>query len=290
MRDLELAYAQCRSIAKREAKNFYYAFVTLPERKRRAIYAVYAFCRLCDDAADEDISTGEKVRRLGALREDLSTAYSGDPKGPVFTALADAATTFAIPEEYFQEVVSGVETDITKTRYEDFDELRTYCYRVASVVGLICIQIFGYSDSSAKKYATDLGLAMQLTNILRDIKEDLDRDRVYLPLSEMRDFGYTLDQLKSGTLNQPFKRLMEFQAQRAREYFTSGFKLLPLLSPRSRACPAVLGEIYSRILDRIEAQDFNVFNGRVGLTTSEKYLVTARTWIRSLLPMTLSPT
>ena len=264
--------------------------MTLPDRKRKAIYATYAFCRLCDDAADEEIPAKEKLRLLGGLRENLATAYSGEPKGPVFTALADAAATFDIPEEYFQEVLSGVKTDLTKTRYEDFEELRTYCYQVASVVGLTCIQIFGYSDARAKEYATDLGLAMQLTNILRDVKEDMDRDRVYIPLSEMKAFGYTLDQLKSGTHNQSFKRLMEFQTQRARTYFASGFKLLPLLSPRSRACPAVLGQVYSRILDRIEAEDFNVFNGRVGLSKGEKYLVTARTWMRSLLPMTPSPT
>ena len=290
MSELELAYEQCRSITKREAKNFYYAFVTLPYRKRKAIYAAYAFCRLCDDAADEDIPAEEKLRLLGGLREDLATAYSGDPKGPVFTALADASNTFSIPEEYLQDVVSGVETDITKTRYQDFEELRTYCYRVASVVGLTCIQIFGYSHVRAKEYATDLGLAMQLTNILRDIKEDLDRDRVYIPLEEMSDFGYTVEQLKAGTFNQPFQQLMEFQVHRARQYFTSGFKLLPFLSPRSRACPAVLGQIYSRILDRIESNDFNVFNGRVSLSRREKYLLTAHTWMRSLLPMNPSPT
>jgi len=286
---LELAYEQCRLITKRAAKNFYYAFITLPPRKRRAIYAVYAFCRLCDDAADEDIPTDEKLRILEGLRRDLSMAYTGHSSTlnnePVFTALTHAARTFDIPEEYFQEVVSGVEMDITESHYEDFGELRTYCYRVASVVGLICIQIFGYSHARAKEYAIDLGLAMQLTNILRDIKEDLDRGRIYLPLDEIRDFGYSVDELKAGVVNQPFKQLMEFQAHRARQHFDSGFKLLPFLSPRSRACPAVLGQIYSHILDKIEARGFDVFNGRVSLSGREKYLITAQTWMRSLLPL-----
>jgi phytoene synthase len=287
---LEVAYEQCRLITQREAKNFYYAFITLPHKKRKAIYAAYAFCRLCDDAADDDIPTDKKLRLLEELRGKLSMAYSGRPDGPVFTALSHAAGTFDIPEKYLQEVISGVETDLTKTRYRDFGELRTYCYQVASVVGLICIQIFGYSHPRAKEYAIDLGLAMQLTNILRDIKEDLKRDRIYLPLDDLRDFGYSVDELKTEEFNRNFRELMEFEAQRARQYFGSGFKLLPFLSPRSRACPAVIGQIYSHILDRIEAQDFNVFDGRVSLSKREKYMVTAQTWVRSLLPTFSTPT
>ena len=281
---LEQAYEECRLITKREAKNFYYAFITLPYRKRRAIYAAYSVCRIGDDAADAEIPTDEKLRLLEDLRGKVSMAYSGHPDGPVFAALAHAASTFSIPEEYFQEVVSGVETDLTKSRYEDFEELRAYCYRVASVVGLICIQVFGYSNAKAREYAIDLGLAMQLTNILRDVKEDLDRDRVYLPLDEMARFGYSVEELKAGVVNEPFQQLMKYQAARARQYFDSGFKLLPFLSPRSRACPAVMGQIYSRVLDKIEARNFNVFDGRVSLSKREKYLVTAQTWMKSLLP------
>ena len=287
---LEVAYEQCRLITQREAKNFYYAFITLPRKKRRAIYAAYAFCRLCDDATDNDIPTDEKLRLLEELRRRLSMAYEGRPDGPVFTALSHAASTYDIPEEYLQEVVSGVETDLTKTRYRDFGELRTYCYQVASVVGLICIQIFGYSHPRAKEYAIDLGMAMQLTNILRDIKEDLERDRIYLPLDDLRDFGYSAGELKAEEFNRNFRELMGFEAQRARQYFDSGFKLLPFLSFRSRGCPAVLGQIYSHILDRIEARDFNVFYGRVSLSKREKYMVTAQTWIMSLLPTVSTPT
>ena len=284
MKEVEQAYEHCRLITRAHARNFYYAFITLPPKKRRAIYASYAFCRLCDDAADEDLPLDEKIHRLEALRANLAGA-PGSPDDPVFSALAHASATYGIPGEYFHEVVSGVKTDLTKNRYYSFDELRQYCYQVASVVGLICIHIFGFSDERAKEYALDLGLAMQLTNIMRDVKEDLDLDRVYLPMDEIDGFGYSLEELKAGVHNDAYRRLMGFQAQRARGYFQSGFKLLPYLSPRSRACPAVLGQIYSHILDRIEASDFMVFNGRVGLSSREKYLLTARTWIRSLLPM-----
>ena len=228
---LELAYEECRLITRRAAKNFYYAFITLPPAKRKAIYAAYALCRLSDDAADEEVPTVEKLRLLEEVRGNLSMGYSGRPVDQVYVAVAHAASTFDIPEEYFQEVVSGVATDLTKSRYQDFEELRAYCYQVASVVGLICIQIFGYSNVRAKQYAIDLGLAMQLTNILRDVKEDLDRDRVYLPLDEISRFDYSVAELRDGVINQPYRRLMKFQAQRAREYFDSGFKLLPFLSP-----------------------------------------------------------
>ena len=282
---LEQAYEQCRHIAREQAKNFYYAFITLPPKRRNAVYATYAFCRLCDDAADDQLATEEKVRLIEESRRKLSSAYSGQPSGPVFTALAHAASLFEIPEEYFQEVVSGVETDITRSRYLEFGELRTYCYQVASVVGLICIEIFGYSHPRAKEYAIDLGLAMQLTNILRDIKEDLGRDRVYLPQDEIGEFGYSVEELRAGVVNEPFQQLMKYQADRARGYFRNGFNLLPLLPRRSRACPAVLAQIYRHLLDRIESRQFNVFDSRVALSKREKYLVTAQTWMRSLLPL-----
>ena len=286
---LRTAYQECRLITRRAAANFYYAFITLPPRKRRAIYAAYAFCRLCDDASDEQMPGEEKLARLDSLRSSLSAAYAGRPDGPVFTALADTASVFEIPEEYFQEVVSGVEMDLTKTRYQDFGELRIYCYRVASAVGLACIHIFGFSEPRAREYAVDLGLAMQLTNIMRDVREDIERDRIYLPLDEIQGAGYSVEELRQRVLNEPFRELMSVQARRARAYYESGSRLLPLLSPRSRACPAVLGQLYSLILDRMEKQGFDVFTGRVRLSRREKYLVTVQTWMRSLLPMAQDP-
>ena len=265
--DLESAYETCRTITRREAKNFYYAFLTLPVAKRRAIYAAYAFCRYCDDSVDEETSIDAKLTALADLQSNLDATYAGNASSPVFL------------------VIRGVESDLVKDRFENFDELREYCYRVASVVGLICLQIFGYENDDAKEYAVDLGLAMQLTNIIRDVREDLDMGRVYLPQDEMARFGYTEEDLKNGVRNQAFVDLMKFQSGRAREYFDRGFKLLPYLSRRSRACPAVLGTLYSKVLDRIEASDYDVLESRVSLSKAEKIRITAQTWLGSMLPL-----
>jgi phytoene synthase len=283
--DLESAYEACREITRREAKNFYYAFLTLPAAKRRAIYAAYAFCRHCDDSVDEETSTDAKLKALTDLQASLDSTYSGNASSPVYVALADVAQKYGIPQDYFQEVILGVESDLVKDRFQNFEELKEYCYRVASVVGLICLQIFGYENDDAKEYAVDLGLAMQLTNIIRDVREDFEMGRVYLPQDEMAGFGYTEEDLKNGVRNQAFHDLMEFQAQRAREYFDRGFKLLPYLSRRSRACPAVLGALYSKVLDRIEASDYDVLESRVSLSKAEKIGITAKTWLGSMLPL-----
>jgi phytoene synthase len=283
--DLESAYEACRTITRREAKNFYYAFLTLPAAKRRAIYAAYAFCRHCDDSVDEETSTDAKLKALSDLQANLDSIYSGGASSPVYVALADVARNYDIPQDYFQEIILGVESDLVKDRFQNFDELKEYCYRVASVVGLICLQIFGYKDEGAKEYAVDLGLAMQLTNIIRDVREDLDMGRVYLPQDEMARFGYSEDDLRNRVRNEAFLELMRFQSQRAREYFDRGFKLLPYLSRRSRACPAVLGALYSKVLDRIEASDYDILESRVSLSKAEKIGITAKTWLGSMLPL-----
>lgn len=284
MTDLEQAYEECRLITRREAKNFYYAFITLPEARRRAIYVAYTFCRYCDDSVDAEHSLDEKLHLLSELRRKLSASYQGHSEDMVFLGLSDVAERYQVPEEYFQEVLSGVESDLVKSRYNDFDELRRYCYQVASAVGLICIHIFGFNHARAKEHAVDLGLAMQLTNIARDVKEDLEMGRIYLPQDEMHRFGYSEEELQSGSVNQAFVDLMRFQTQRAREYFSSGFQLLPYLSPRSRACPAVLGHLYSKLLDHIESVNYDVLNHRVSLSTTEKLRVTAQAWLTSMLP------
>ena len=289
MTDLELAYDECRSITRREAKNFYYAFLTLPSAQRKAIYVAYAFCRHCDDSVDQVATTEEKLLALTALQTDLDRTYLGQADTPVYVALADVAATYDIPQEYFQEVISGVEADLVKNRYESFEELQRYCYQVASVVGLICLQIFGYKDPLAKQHAIDLGLAMQLTNIARDVQEDLDYGRIYLPQDELAQFGYTEEDLRAGVVNEAFVELMRFQTQRARSYFRSGFKLLPYLSFRSRACPAVLGQLYRKVLEHIEEADYDVLSQRISLSTREKVRVTAQTWLANTLPL-LPPT
>ena len=281
--DVRESYRHCQQVTRRAARNFYFAFITLPPHQRRAIYAVYAFCRLCDDIADEPAPVAEQVQRLAGTRNALARAYAGEPEGPVFTALAHAAAAHRIPETYFQEVIAGVEMDLTQQRYNTFEKLRTYCSRVASTVGLICIEVFGYQDPRAKEFAIDLGLAMQLTNILRDIKEDAERGRVYLPQDELAEFGYSEESLHRGIIDESFLALMRFQARRAREYFDRGARLMPLLSLRSRACPAVLHGLYSRLLDKIEARGFDVFQGRTRLPTQEKLLLIAKLWATSVL-------
>ena len=282
---LEEAYAHCQRVTKAEAKNFYYAFVTLPKAKRQAIYAVYAFCRLCDDIADEPLPVDEKRRKLREVDVALEHARDGNPDGPVYSALAHAVREYGIPWEDLSEVARGVEMDLTLSRYETFEDLATYCYRVASVVGIICIHIFGFTDPVAREYAVDLGLGMQLTNILRDIKEDAEMDRVYLPQEELRRFGYPEEALMAGETSDEFTRLMRFQVARARGYFDSGKRLLPLLPVRSRACPAVLGGLYSRVLDRIEQRDYDVFERRVSLQTREKLFLAVRLWLQSYVPL-----
>ena len=285
--DVEIGYQESRDITRREAKNFYYAFLTLPQERRRAIYVAYAFCRYCDDAVDTAESVDQKMATLESLHASLNDAYTGRTSDPLFLALADVSDRHDIPEEYFKQVIHGVESDLTKVRYQDFEELRSYCYQVASVVGLICLQIFGYKDDSAREHAIDLGLAMQLTNIARDIQEDLGLGRIYLPQDEIARFGYSEEALEAGIVNESFIDLMRFQAQRARGYFDSGFKLLPYLSPRSRACPAVMGQLYSKVLQRIEEAEFDVFQHRISLSKTEKLRVTAQTWFTSMLPSSL---
>ena len=279
------AYERCRAITRQAAGNFYYAFVTLPRRRRRAMYAAYAYCRLCDDLSDDDLPIDEKTQRIQGIDSLLENARNGNPDGPVFEALAHAAAEYDIPYEDLMEVARGVEMDLTVSRYETFEDLATYCYRVASVVGLICIRIMGYQDQRAREYAIDLGLAMQLTNILRDIREDAERGRIYIPQEDLRRFGYTEEELLAGAVNDRFRSLMEFEVARAREYFERGKRLLKLLPVRTRAFPAVLGGLYGRVLDRIEARNYNVFEGRVGLSTREKVGLAVRLWIQSYVPM-----
>ena len=277
------AFSYCQSVTRQRARNFYFAFLSLPPEQRRAIYAVYAFCRGCDDYSDDDIEPRRKVELLEDYRRQLHACLRGEPSGPVFVALYDVAQRYQIPHQYFDEIIAGVQMDLTVTRYNSFQELYDYCYRVASVVGLICVEIFGYSDPQAKQSAIDLGIAMQLVNILRDIKEDSERDRIYLPLEEMRRFGYTESDLFEGLVNEQFVELMKFQAQRARQYFEQGGRMIPMLPTRSRACPAILRGLYSELLNRIEGTHYNVYETRVRLSTPFKLWLAGKIWTETVL-------
>ena len=281
---LAAAYAECRQITRREARNFYFAFLTLPARRRRAIYVAYAFCRHCDDAVDAAGDADAKLAQLNQLRAQLDAAYAGHSDSPLFIALADVAAAYAIPQQYFNEVLDGVESDLVKTRYADFAELRRYCYQVASAVGLVCIHIFGSRiNDESRQRAIDLGLAMQLTNICRDVREDWELGRVYLPQDEMAAFGVSEADLAAGIATPQFAGLMQYQVERARRYFASGRRLLPHLPRRSRACPAALGLIYGRVLDRIEMRDGDVFTERISAGKGEKLRLMARAWLTAPL-------
>ncbi len=285
--ELEQAYDHCQRVARENAKNFYYAFRTLPASKRRAVYAVYAYCRLCDDVADGDLSTDRKREELDRIRGLVAGMHKNGIEGPLaaeFRALRDAAGAFRIPDRYLEEVVDGVESDLHKNRFANFAELREYCYKVASVVGLICIEVFGYQDPLAKEYAVDMGIALQLTNILRDVKEDAERDRIYIPQDEMARCGYTEEDLLTGTVNDAFRNLMKEQVDRARSYYARSRPLFDLLDRDARACPRVLHAAYGAILDRIEDSGFDVYARRIGLSTRKKLAITARLWLGTLAP------
>lgn len=282
--ELQIAYDYCQGVAKEHARNFYYAFRTLPTPKRQAIYAAYAYCRLCDDIADEEQPLDDKIRQFAETRDQLDQFPQHATDDPIFLALQDAISKYEIPREYLDQIIEGVEMDLTITRFQTFEELYNYCYKVASVVGLICIEIFGYDDPKAREHAVDLGIAMQLTNILRDVKEDAGIGRIYLPLDDLERFGYSEIDLMNNVVNEPFRQLMRFQVNRARKYFASGKQLIPLLSAESRACPAALHRVYSGVLDRIESSDYGVFERRIGLSTAEKLFIVARLWASSKLP------
>ena len=282
--DLEAAYAECQTITRREARNFYYAFVTLPRARRRSIYAAYAFSRLADDIVDGEGNESERAEALTALRGSLRAAFAGAPSGAIMTALSDTASEYLIPESLFSDIIDGVAMDLTRSRYATFEELKVYCYRVASAVGLVSIHIFGFTDDRAKEHAVDLGLAMQLTNIMRDVAEDAGAGRIYLPQDELARFGVSEDQLRAGIMDDHFVALMRFQAERARGYFASGANLFPLLNPRSRGCATGLHHLYAKLLDRIERKGFDVFHGRISLPVWEKLRLTFPLWASSVIP------
>jgi len=276
-RDLDSAYLYCAAVARAQARNFGWGFLLLPRPKKRGMYAAYAFSRAVDDVVDEERPRAEKVRLLAECRRELERCLERPSSSPVFLALADAIRRFAIPPALFHELVDGCEMDLDPRRYRTFDELHTYCYRVAAVVGLISVRIFGAADFEiVRPGAVDLGIAMQLTNILRDIREDLARDRLYLPQDELARFGVAEADLRAGSVTPAFRELMAFQVARAREYFARGRALIPLLERDSRFCPAVLQGIYSRLLDRMEARGFDVFSARVRLSAFHKLALALR--------------
>jgi phytoene synthase len=284
------AYAACRTIARCEAKNFYYAFRVLPQHKSDAMCAVYAFMRRADDIADdESLSISERRQAMSGWVEAWRAARrSGVSDDPVFLALNDAQKQFAIPDALLEELVQGTTMDLEPQAvaveeiqtFATFDELYRYCYLVASVVGLVCIRIFGYTDSRAEKLAEETGIAFQLTNILRDVKEDAERGRIYLPQDLLHKFGVNTERvtaLAGGARLEATDRAMLHQlGAKAEAYYASADKLLPLIDQDSRAALWVLVTIYHDLLLRIGKLDSDVFSQRVSVSTSSKLLILAR--------------
>ena len=276
--EVQSAYAVCRTIARNKAKNFYYAFVALPAAKRDAICAVYAFMRQADDLSDDESQTiPDRKVALAAWLGQWHQALSGAPThDPVFIALLDAQHRFAIPSDLLDQLVQGTATDLEPRfeTYATFPDLYRYCYLVASVVGLVCIRIFGYLDPKAEKLAEETGIAFQLTNILRDVREDAERGRLYLPLEDLEHCGVTATSMKAISdgrqLTPEQRQVLAIQAQRAGQFYKSADALLPLISPDSRAAMWVLVTIYHRLLRHIEQRNFDVFSGRVRVPTYEK--------------------
>lgn len=278
------AYAWCQAYTKARAKNFYYAFAVLPREKRNAIYAAYAFSGFVDDIADELTDRVEQNRQLAQARLQLRACYASRRQGPLFLALGDAVDRFQVPIELFEELVNGVEMDFTVNRYATWDELYQYCYRVASMVGLICTAIFGTKPHpQARAFAIDLGIALQVVNIMRDVREDAARGRVYFPADDLAQHGLTAEEILACRYDERFAALLRQQGQRAHAYFARGRRLLPLLDLRSRMCVNVLQGIYAEILRRIEARQYDVLGRRVGLSGPEKLAAIIRLWLQAAL-------
>jgi 15-cis-phytoene synthase len=278
------AYAWCKEYTKERAKNFYYAFAILPEEKRNAIYAAYSFSGLVDDIADELTDRAEQERQLADARARLAACYRGDREGALFVALGDAIDRYHVPPDLFEELVNGVEMDFTLNRYETWGDLYQYCYRVASMVGLICTSVFGTKpDPQARTYAIELGIALQIVNIMRDVREDAERGRVYFPAADLAAHGLTADDVLACRYDERFAAMMRTQGARAHDYFARGRRLLPLLDLRSRMCVNVLQGVYAEILKRIEARDYDVLNERVSLSGREKMTSIAKLWVQAAM-------
>jgi phytoene synthase len=270
---LARSYRCCEAVARREAGNFYPAFRVLPGAQRRSMCALYTFMRIADDLSDEPGAAAATRRaRLNAWRRGLQRALAGDFSHPSHEALAHTVAKYAVPREYLEAVLDGVEMDLEPRSYAGFADLQLYCYRVASAVGLASIHVWGFSRPRAKVHAEQAGLAFQLTNILRDLREDAARGRVYLPCEDLRRFGYSEEMLRRGVRNDAFRALMRFEVERARGYYAAAWPLTSLLSAPGRAVFLVMARTYRGLLDAIEARDYDVFSSRVRVSGWRKTL------------------
>jgi len=282
----------CRAVTKTSRSNFAYAFLVLPKPKREALYAVYAFCRISDDVVDESpaAAPGAPVAgpdtptaRLQAWRGELDACFRGEPRHPVTRRLAEVLETVPIPRVYFEELLNGVEMDLVRTRYASFAELERYCYRVAGVVGLMCIEIFGYTRPETRRYAEHLGTAFQLTNILRDVGRDAAQGRIYLPQEDLARFRCTDADIADRRLTPAFRELMRFEVARARQFYDAARAALPSADRRSMLPAEIMRAIYVRLLGQIERRAFDVYSRPIRLSDTRRLALALGCWARHRL-------
>jgi phytoene synthase len=264
--------------------SFYYSFLVLPAEQRRAIIAVWDFCRVVDDAVDEDGAVDEGVPTgrpaIAFWRDELARAFEGGaPRTPQARALQPCIARFDLPRQAFEDVIDGVAMDLDTARYQTFDDLLQYCRRVASAVGLICIRIFGCAGERACEYALSLGVALQLTNILRDVKDDLRRGRVYLPLDDLAACGCTVEALSAGEVTDPVRRLIQFECRRAREFYDRARRALPPGDRRKLVAAEIMRAVYFETLRRIEASGHDVFTARARVPKPRQAMIALRQWL-----------
>lgn len=271
-------------LSQNRLSNFYYSFLLLPEPKREAIETIYAFCRYTDDIVDEEADPREKHRRLRQWTKELQRSLDGESRYAILNKLSRIIRRFNIPADHFRDLLKGMEMDLSKTRYRTFRELEEYCYRAASTVGLICAEVFGYRHETTREYAINLGKALQLTNILRDIKADARKGRIYLPKEDLKRFGYTEEELLACTYNDRFVALMKFECERARAYFRKAKAYLAEDDKPLFTAARVMGNIYYVLLRRIEIANYDVFSRRIRLGSPLKLLIAMILRLRSKLP------
>ena len=270
----------CQEKAARSGSSFYYSFLFLPPNRRRAITALYAFCREVDDVVDECQDPQVAATKLAWWRRELASIDGGQPQHPVTQALQAASAEFNLPQEQLQEIVDGMEMDLQQSRYLDFKALSLYCYRVAGVVGLLAAEIFGYQDRRTQKYAHDLGLAFQLTNIIRDVGEDARMGRIYLPIDELQRFEVPAADILNARHSDNFRRLMDFQVERAESYYAQAIDALPAADRRAQRPGLVMAAIYRTLLDEIKRDGCQVLTQRTSLPPIRKLWIAWRTWVR----------
>jgi len=271
----------CQDKAAKSGSSFYYSFMFLPAERRQAITALYAFCREVDDVVDECHDLSLAQTKLEWWRQEVGRIYGGLPTHPVGHALKDVLKGFRLPQEQLLEIIDGMAMDLSQTRYLDFKGLQLYCYRVASVVGLLAAEIFGYQDRQTLKYAHDLGLAFQLTNIIRDVGEDARRGRIYLPIEDLQRFKVPAKDLLEARYSDAFRELMAFQAERAEKFYDQAFAQLPAIDRKAQRPGLVMAAIYRTLLREIARDGFLVLDRRTSLTPLRKVWLAGTTWIRA---------